>query len=383
MDIPARTAGRRVPPYAWLAAATFCFGFGFALFITVSVNFMVEELGIRPSQLGLLETIREIPGLLTLAIGAAVITIAEPLIGAAAMLLVAVGYLNFAHVQTIESLVVFSLIASVGFHLWLPVSGTIALRLSTQATQGRRLGQLRSISAAALLAGIGLVAALVSTIGIRPLFILSGISIALGAAAVFQLRGMGRLGTPPRVVLRRRYWVYYALTLLDGGRRHIFMTFAIFLLVRNHGLGVQTVAMLGLVNAVVTIAAAYTCGRLIDAVGERPILMAAFAALALVFTGYALIPSLAALLALYVLDNLFFSAEVGITTYLRRILVRPDDLLPSLAAGQTMNHVAAVIVPVSGGLLWEAYGHQVPFIGGAVLALLALALSTLVRRRPL
>ena len=375
--------GRGIPPFAWLAASAFGFGLAFSIFITVSTNFLVEEIGIRPSELGLLETIREVPGLLTIVMGAAVMTIAEPVVGAAALLLLCIGYVNYFHVETMEVLIIFSLTQSIGFHLWWPVANTIALRLSTVETQGRRLGQLRSLMAGAQLVGICVVLLAVTVLatGIRPLFLLSGGVAALAALAVWQLRSMGKIGQPPRVVLRRRYWLYYALTFLDGGRRHIFMTFAIFLLVDSYGVSVRTITILALINSVVSIGGAYVFGRLIDRVGERPILVIAFGALGFIFLGYAVVPWLGVLFVLYILDHLFFSAEVGITTYLRRILVTPDDLRPSLVAGQTMNHVAAVALPVTGGILWEAFGHQVPFIGGAGLAVMALILSTLVRRK--
>ena len=154
------------------------------------------------------------------------------------------------------------------------------------------------------------------------------------------------------------------------------------MLVRDHAVDVQTIAVLGLVNGVVTVGGAYVFGRLIDGIGERPVLVVSFGALALIFTGYATISSLTVLFALYVLDNFFFSAEIGVTTYLRKILIDPSDLRPSLVVGLTMNHVAAVVVPVTGGILWKAFGHQVPFLGGAILAVLAMALSVLVSSAP-
>ena len=373
---------RSFSPFFWLLAATFCFALGMALFLTISTNFMVEELGIRPEQLGLLESIREVPGLLAVVSGAMVMMVAEPLVGLVALFLLGFGYLNYFHVQSIETLIVFSVIGSVGFHLWWPVSNTIALRLSATDIQGRRLGQIRSVAAVAQLVGIGIVALAVAGIGIRPLFIVSGSIVVLGGLMVFRIRGLNRVQNTSRLVLRRRYWLYYALTFLDGGRRHIFMTFAIFLLVRDHAVDVQTIAVLGLVNGVVTVGGAYVFGRLIDGIGERPVLMVSFGALALIFTGYATISSLTVLFALYVLDNFFFSAEIGVTTYLRKILIDPSDLRPSLVVGLTMNHVAAVVVPVTGGILWKAFGHQVPFLGGAILAVLAMVLSVLVSDAP-
>jgi len=142
---------------------------------------------------------------------------------------------------------------------------------------------------------------------------------------------------------------------------------------------VQTIAILSLVNGVVSIAAVYQFGRLIDRFGERLILMVAYGALALIFVGYAAIPVLGVLFVLYVLDNLFFSADTGVTTYLGKIAVDPADIRPSLVTGMTVNHIAAVIIPITGGILWEAFGHWVPFVGGAILAVGSLALSSRIR----
>ena len=369
----------RITPFGWLVAASFAFGLGFGVYLTLFANFVAQDLQIRPDQLGLLESIREIPGLLTIVLAAIVMTVAEPRVGAVALLLLGVGWMNYFHLSSMEALIGFSLLASVGFHMWMPVASTLALRLSHPSVQGRRLGQIRSVQAVAQLVGIGLVGLLAGVTGLRPLFILSGAIIIAGGLILTRIRKLRGPAVQPRILLRRRYGLYYALAFLDGARRHVFMTFAIFLLVREYGTPVQTVALLGLVNGAVTMAAAYGFGRLIDRVGERRVLMIGFGALALIFLGYAMIPIVGVLFALYILDNLFFSAEVGITTYLRKILVMPSDLRPSLVAGQTFNHVAAVIVPVTGGVLWAAYGHQVPFIIGSILAVVSLLLSARIR----
>ena len=349
------------------------------MYLTLFVNFVAQDLQIRPEQLGLLESIREIPGLLTIVLAAIVMTVAEPRVGAVALLLLGVGWMNYFHLSSMEALIGFSLLASLGFHMWMPVASTLALRLSHPSVQGRRLGQIRSVQAVAQLVGIGLVGLLAGVTGLRPLFILSGAIIIAGGLILTRIRKLRGPAVQPRILLRRRYGLYYALAFLDGARRHVFMTFAIFLLVREYGTPVQTVALLGLVNGAVTMVAAYGFGRLIDRVGERRVLMIGFGALALIFLGYAMIPIVGVLFALYILDNLFFSAEVGITTYLRKILVMPSDLRPSVVAGQTFNHVAAVIVPVTGGVLWAAYGHQVPFIIGSILAVVSLLLSARIR----
>ncbi len=369
----------RVAPFGWLAAANFAFGLAFGIYGTIFFNFIGQDLGISPNQLGLLETVREIPGLLTVGIAALVMTVAEPVVGAVALLLLGVGYVNYFYIDGIPSLIIFSLVSSVGFHMWMPISHTLALRLSRVSEQGSRMGQLRAVAAVATLAGIGLVALAAGTTGLRPLFIVAGAIAIVGTLLVLRVRGVPRTKRPPRLLVRRAYWLYYALTFLDGARRHIFMTFALFLLVRVHDSSVQTIAILHLVNGAISIAAVYVFGRLIDRLGERRILMTAFGALALIFVGYAVIPIVAVLFVLYVLDNLFFSAEVGVTTYLAKIAIDPADIRPSLVTGMTVNHIAAVIIPLTGGILWEAYGHWVPFVGGAILAVASLALSSRIR----
>jgi len=359
------------------------FGLGFGIYLAQFSNFAANDLQIRPDQLGLLESIREIPGLLTVPLAALVMPFAEPAVGFGALLILGVGWLNYVHLDSVAGLIVFSLIGSVGFHMWMPVASTIALRLAPVDAQGRQLGTLSSIQAIAQLAGIGLVVALAGVLGLRALFAVAGGFILTGAGLMVGLRGLKKAGGGlPRMLFRRQYRLYYGITLLDGARRHIFLTFAIFLLVKEHAVPVQTIALLSFANGVITIGAAYAFGRWIDRFGERRVLTIANIALAAVFVGYATIPIVGVLFALYVLDSMFFSAQIGTTTYLQKILVDPAELRPSLTAGQTMNHVAAVIVPVIGGVLWETYGAFVPFVGGAVLASLSAVLTARIRVAP-
>jgi hypothetical protein len=107
-------------------------------------------------------------------------------------------------------------------------------------------------------------------------------------------------------------------------------------------------------------------------VGERGPLSFYAIGLIVVFLGYALWENVWALYALFLIDNVLFSFGVGFTTYLHRI-VRKGELTPCLAMGTTMNHIAAVTVPVGGALLWKATGnYQVPFWVGVAIAAVAL-----------
>ena len=200
-------------------------------------------------------------------------------------------------------------------------------------------------------------------------------SSSQAASVSCRCRGRQRRTTGPRLLYRREYGLFYGLTFLEGCRRQIFTTFALFALIEHWKVPVGTIATLMLVNAVASFAVAAPVGRLIDKIGERASMTFYYAAIALTFAGYALVQSVLVLQFLWVLDSVLFSFGVGITTYLSRI-VRPGEMTPSLSMGQTMNHIAAVVIPVAGGLLWHRFGYHAPFwCGGGWRALVSLFIT--------
>jgi predicted MFS family arabinose efflux permease len=193
--------------------------------------------------------------------------------------------------------------------------------------------------------------------------------------------GGAKEGLPPRrqVILRRRYWLYYILTFLMGSRRHILTTFAIFLLVRKYGISVQTTATLFLINSLVNAYALQLVGKLVGRLGERLMLSIASGTLIFVFLGYAYVTYLPALFVLYMIDNILFGFNLALTTYFQKIAVTPEEVTSNLSAGQTIEHIAAVVVPVMGGIVWERFGSQAPFLVGVGIALVSLSLTQFMR----
>lgn len=182
----------------------------------------------------------------------------------------------------------------------------------------------------------------------------------------------------PRLVLKRRYSLYYLLTFLEGCRKQVFMTFAIYALVRNYGTPLQVVAILMIINNILNFILAPRVGRLIDRIGERKVITFCYAALIPVFVGYALIKVPGVLYVLYCMDSLFFLGSIGLSTYLHKI-ADPADLMPSLAMGVSMNHAAAVAVPVIGGFMWLKYDYPTTFLGGAVIVAISVLAATRIR----
>ncbi|TVM28068.1 MFS transporter, partial [Oceanidesulfovibrio marinus] len=68
-----------------------------------------------------------------------------------------------------------------------------------------------------------------------------------------------------------------------------------------------------------------------------------------------------------------FNSSMAIRTYFQKI-ADPADIAPSMAVGFTINHIAAVLIPVLGGILWLTHYRWV-VIGAACLSVVSLCLA--------
>ncbi|MHA1571844.1 MAG: MFS transporter, partial [Alphaproteobacteria bacterium] len=182
------------------------------------------------------------------------------------------------------------------------------------------------------------------------------------------------------LVLRRRYWLYYALTFMGGARRQIFVVFAVFMLVERFGYGVGSITLLFMLNHLINIFLAPYVGRLIGRVGERPALIFEYVGLIAVFTAYAFVSNATVAAGLFIVDHLFFALAIAMKTYFQKI-ADPADVAPSTGVSYTINHIAAVVIPAAFGLIW-LYSPALVFLAGAAMAGVSLLLSLLVPSVP-
>ena len=373
---------RLVSDLALVGVAAFAMNAGLSAYGAIYNNFLVNDLHITAQALGGLESLREVPGFLTVAMAAVTVQFRESRLAAVSLLLMGLGLAAIAGAHSWLYLVAAGMVWSIGFHLFNPLSNGLVLAAAERSQEGRALGWIGGIGATGALAGMAMVFAVVGLLGLRGTFVPTGLIVLAGAVALLFMRDR-QVAPRTRLVVRRRYGIYYALTLLDGSRRQIFMTFAVYLLVKVYDLDVQHITALLIVNSIVTTLATPVIGRLIDRYGERRLLALNYACLIFLFAGYALVHNLIVLGVLYCLDNAFFAFSLGINSYLGRI-APPEDVTPSLVMGSTVNHIAAVGVPVAGGLLWSTVGYQVTFLAGAATCLLSVlsALAIRIERAP-
>jgi len=358
-------------PFVFVVLCAFFLQFGLGMQRTLLSNFVSEVFGIRPEQLGWLESIREIPGLLTFVMVGFSVFVARNLLVAIAVGLVGVGLFFYAGAGSVSGLILATMVYSVGFHLFFPLQSAQVLSMTDPGHKARRLAELQSVAALSYLMAMGLVYLLAGRLGYRQLFTVAG-AVTLGGVLVMLVlpREVGAQ-RPRGFVIRRTYSLYYAITLLAASRRQIVTSFAVFALVNVYGTPVKTIAALLFVSNVVVIFTRPVCGRLTDRLGEVNALRLAYGPVILVFLGYAFIRYPPLLYVLYVIDNIFYGFEVAQQTYLDKIATR-EDVAPTLALGSTINHVTGVSVPLISGYLWASFGHWATFTFGAIVAVCSL-----------
>ncbi len=373
----------KVPPSAYtlqrdwqlFTILTFLFSFGFAVYGGCFQNFLRDRLHAGPLQLGELESLREIPGLLAALTAGTLVALAESRVAGLGLLITGIGIGATGLVPHYSFLIGITVFWSVGFHLWATVQSAITLALARGQEGGRHLGRMSAVASVATLAALGLATMLAKVapkLDYNVYFTLAGACILVAALLCIQLSTHAEGAPRARIILRREYSLYYLLTFLEGCRRQIFSIFASFALILVYRVPLVSMLALQFINAILIAFTAPAIGKLIDRRGERAPLTFYSVGLIVVFLGYATFQNVGALYSLFLIDNVLFSFGVGFTTYLHRI-VRRNELTPCLAMGTTMNHIAAVTVPVGGAWLWQHYhNYQLPFWVGVSIAAVSL-----------
>jgi len=200
---------------------------------------------------------------------------------AASILLMAIGYGLYSVVHSFSALIAISLIASLGFHNWMPLQSTLSLSLTTKENSGKVLGSLSAVSALASITGMGLImlsSRFFESLSLRAFYVFGGVAMAVGALLIATLpKGLGEAhSSQPRILLHRRYWLYYVF--FEGSRMQVFGAFGTLVLVQNYGLQVWEISLLLLVSGVVNFFIVPLLGRLLDRFGERIMLSTSYVA---------------------------------------------------------------------------------------------------------
>jgi predicted MFS family arabinose efflux permease len=368
-----------------LTCSVFLVQLGQGLLRGASTYFFVDVLGLSGKQVLWLAGIREIPGLSLMFIAALIMHLPLSRRAAIALLLMGVGYGLYVTIHSYAALLAVAVLASLGFHNWMPLQSALGLALAKKEQAGRVLGALASMGALASIVGMAVTALLATTISLRSFYVLAGIAMVIGALLVLQIpTDVGeRKAAQPRMILKWRYWIYYVLTFFEGSRMQVFGTFGTLVLVQDYGLNARQISLLLAVSGLVNFVLAPRLGQLLDVVGERITLSVSYVALALCFVGYATVHDVWFLGCMLIAINLLVTLRIGLSTYVNRI-APPEELTPTLSAGVSINHITSVSMSLVAGTLLSIVGYEWLCWGAATIILLSVpfALAIKVNVRP-
>lgn len=365
--------------YRYLILLVVASAFGFQGWRTLFNNFAVDVVGVNSVQIGIIQSVREIPGFLTFFVIYLLLLFAEHRFAALSVILLGIGVFITGLFPSFGGLLFTITVMSVGFHFF----ETSNQSLSLQYFQGDRvpqvLAKLKSYTALTNVAVGALIWIISKVLELHYIFhIIGATTIILGLYALTRNPVDKSLpGQQKKLILKKKYWLYYVLNFLSGARRQIFVVFAVFILVEKYHFSVGHMTTLFVINNIISYFLSPYVGRAINRFGERTMLTVEYSSLMIVFLCYAFIEDRNVATGLYLVDNLFFSFMIAINSFFRRY-ADPKDIAPSMAVGFTINHISAVVLPVVGGILW-VLDWRIPFIGGAILAACSLFFTQFIR----
>lgn len=379
----------------WQRPVTLLFLFAMALPVAFSTwsallnNFVIEVAQFDGSDIGWLHTVREIPGFLAIGVIALIMFMREQVLGIVALVMLGVATALTAYFPSMGGILTITMLSSIGFHYFETVNQSLQLQWIEIKRAPQMLGWLTAAGSAATLVAYLLIVATWQAFDLSYAFVYLTAGGFTTAVAVFALFAYPQFASPtPQLktfVLRRRYWLYYALQFMVGARRQIFVVFAGFMMVEQFGFDVHEVTALYLINLVVNIIFAPLMGRVVTLFGERRALLFEYAGLIIVFLAYGGVyffgwgVMIAA--TLYVVDHIFFALALALKTYFQKI-ADPQDIAPTASVAFTINHIAAVFLPAGLGYLWLVSPAAV-FIAAAGMASVSFALALLIPRHPM
>lgn len=356
----------------------------FATWQNLLNNFAIEGANFTGSEIGILQSLREVPGFLAFTIIFVLMFVREQRMAYVSLAILGVGTALTGFFPQAIGFYLTTIIMSVGFHYLETIQSSLSLQWLSKKDAPEFLGKTIAVKAMASIAAFSLVWLLFEQLKLdyHWLYLLGGsVSISIAIFGWFYYPHFPeKVYQSKKIILRKRYWLYYALQFMGGARRQIFVVFAGFLMVEKFGFSVGEISLLFLVNAVINIFLAPRIGKLIGKIGERDALIIEYVGLIVVFIGYALVENSSVAMVLYIIDHMFFAMAIAQKTYFQKI-ANPADIASTAGVSFTINHIAAVVIPVVFGMLWLKSPATVFYVG-AIMALISLVLSFNVPRNP-
>ncbi len=358
--------------------------FSFSAWMSLLNNFVVEIAKFNGSQIGFLQSIREIPGFLSFGVIFVLFFVSQQRLAYISMIALGAGVALTGLFPSTIGLYVTTLIMSLGFHYLATINQSLSLQWLDKKTSPVTLGKITAANSFIKLLVFVLIFFMMKFYSIEfksVYLIFGGVTVVLGILswALFE-HFKDDVPQENKLKLKKEYWLFYVLTFFAGARRQIFIVFASFLLVQKFGVSVEHMVILLFVNSILNIYLAPKIGKYIVRFGERLALRVEYIGLIVIFSSYAFVNDVNIAYFLYICDHLLFSMAIALKTYFQKIS-NPKDLSSASAVSFTINHIAAVFLPAILGIIW-LWSNSLVFIIGTTIAICSLALSFLIPQNP-
>ncbi|MBF9018566.1 MULTISPECIES: MFS transporter [unclassified Oceanispirochaeta] len=365
----------------------FIFGVSVGLYGGVLNNFLADILNIDRFGRGVVEFLRELPGLLLFLMLALLYRIPENRIVRISFFIALLGMAGLAFATEARWMAVTLIVLwSTGEHLMMPVRQSISIHSAIPGKEGVAMGLTRSAGNIGSVIGFYMVSLIF--MGFGHFEELMTYRVVFGLGALFTLAGLLftlRLGQSeghvkrPRMMLLPKYRKYYILEMFFGARKQVFMTFAPYVLILNYGASTQLIATLYGIFSLANIFMNPVMGKLVDTIGHKAVLILdSFLLILLCFLyGFAhhLFPgewAFRVICVVFVLDAMLFSAGIARAVYVRTLSDNQEELTGTLSTGISVNHLISVVIALLGGLLWERLGMEILFSAAALFGIASL-----------
>ena len=347
-------------------------------------NFAHDFAGLGGDGIGYIQSFREVPGFLSFTVIFLLLWFKEQSFALVALMLLGIGTMVTGYYPTFWGLMLTTFLMSVGFHYFEALHQSLALQWTDKKTAPEVMGKIVSARSFAALVSFGIIYVMLDTmeLDLNWVYTIGGaVTMLIAVYCWFALPTFtADVEQSKKIVLRKRYWLWYALVFMSGARRQIFVVFAGFLMVQKFGFTAGEMSLMFLANMVATIYLAPKIGRMISRIGERNMLIIEYSGLVFVFVGYAFASEAWMGVALYIVDHIFFAMAIAIKTYFQKI-ADPADIASSSGVSFTISHIVAIVIPATFGFLWLTSPTYV-FLAGAAMAAVSLVLAFLVPRNP-
>jgi hypothetical protein len=220
----------------------------FSAWLSLLNNFVVERAAFDGSQIGILQSLREIPGFLAFTVILVLIFVCQQRLAYLSIIVLGFGTLLTGFYPTAMGLYITTVVMSIGFHYLETLNQALSLQWLDKKVAPIVLGKITAAKSFTGLLVFILIFFFMKTLEIDYKYVylfFGGLTLIIGILAwIFFSHFKETVQQERKVRLKKEYWLFYVLTFFAGARRQIFVVFAGFLLVEKFGVDIHNMVFL-------------------------------------------------------------------------------------------------------------------------------------------